>query len=217
MQRIGQWISSLLDDEFIAPQEIADTIDGSLRMRVADYLASGREIAHYRCDEQCAYRCDQALPCIDFTDGFWIWRAEYEHGVRRHGAPVPEALVRTVLSGDFPELLDNDSSDSVAFWRMWCSSHRNPEFLADLKQARSAAYAEAERDLAEQTEETECHCGTGRGGCAYASCVRPALNGSAICARHTVLGHQSLEGWGFFHFLPGELLRRWTAIRARSF
>lgn len=213
MQRIGQWIRNLLDDEFVAPQEIADTMDRSLRLRIADYLASGREIARYRCRDFCLYRCRRKLPRIDRSDGFWVWRAEYEHSVRFHGAPVPYALVETVLSGKAPGSINDDSAESDAYWRDWCAAHRNPMFLDELKQARMIAHAELARDLAEQTLEMVRQRGEGRGSCAYARCGQSALNGLAICARHTVLGHASPERWGVRHFQLGPLLRRWTALR----
>lgn len=177
--------------------------------------ASGRDMARYRRSERCTYHCHERLACIDFTDGFWIWRAEYEHAVRRHVAPVPEAFIRTVLAGELPELPESESTDRDAFWRTWSSSHRNPAFLADFKHARLAAYADVERELAEQTAESEQRLGTGCGSCAYANCLRPALDGSALCARHVVLGHGSPEDWGWRHFSAGTLLQRWTEIGSR--
>jgi hypothetical protein len=210
IRRIGDWITSLRDDQDPAPQELVIVYDPTIRQALADYLDSGVEIASYRCTTQCCFDCDASQSQRDLCDGVWSWPSDLGHYVRDHSVGLPPEFVDHALSHEMPSELPgfdrNDCGDDE-YWREWCMIVRDAGFVVALRDAKAEADTLAAIEQADYIENTvrefEANLGLSAEKCQWRNCERNALRERAFCALHLgTIPLQSPRQSGFYRVAP---------------
>jgi hypothetical protein len=205
MPIIGYWIESLGDDQFLAPQEVAEKLTPDMVEKVVGYLRAGKLYKQYRGFSWCRFSCGcplEQMGSAELTDGYWIWTEGLIHYVEVHRVALPEAFLADVVCKSAPNN-NTEPDSSLDFWKIWCAQNRSPAFSQQLMTARQDAQEEVQNALRERITSLQLEYGLSEQICLCAGCSEKALQSKVFCAGHFLGNDRSGIGedglWNFFH------------------
>lgn len=215
MKAIGFWIGSLTDERLPSPQELVGALDTPTRTAIADYLDSG--LTYNQCFEYswCRFQCgieDDRMGSEDLTDGQWIWPQGLAHYVRDHAVLLPDEFISHALRAAPPQKPAGRSKYDDQFWVDWCRLRRKPAVLEELQVARIEAATRSSADRAQWLATLIRDKGLSSERCLWRGCRENAINGTVMCAGHSIQPHE--EGIFRIHYVTG--LRRFLSEIERS-
>jgi hypothetical protein len=167
MPIIGYWNTGLNDDQFIAPQEVAEKLAPEMIEKVVGYLRQGAFYTQYRGLSLCRFvdTCsEQYMGSSEFTDGYWIWPEGLIHYVEMHRILLPKEFLADVLK---PTTRKNITPDpDLGFWIKWCKQNRDQAVIQKLITDQYTKYG-----ISDQI-------------CLCAGCNEKALQNSVFCPNH---------------------------------
>jgi hypothetical protein len=183
MKAIGFWLDSLRDTTRVPPQELVRPLPDDVRTAVSDYLDQGDVFRTYRGKSWCRFGCVGPRGHRELSDGRWFWPEDLGHYVRDHGVTLPPAFIGHVLSGTppIPQSEWETSADDPTEWDRWCRENASEAYRQRLDQARNAAEAQLQRDLASAITQRERGHELSEQPCMHAGCANRAIRGMVIC------------------------------------
>jgi hypothetical protein len=201
MPIIGYWITSLGDEQFLAPQEVAGKLDSEIIEKVVAYLRDGKLYAQYRGISWCRFvhRCSERhVGSSELTDGYWIWPEGLIHYVQVHKVALPEEFLADALNETTIRRKGSDPDPDLGFWLNWCNQNQNPAFRSQLIKAQQApeiSPQESQAILIAEIEALQLKYGLSDHICLSEGCRERALQNQGVCVRH-LLGDERWErGW----------------------
>jgi|GEM_PF-1699449 len=208
MPRIGYWIESLDDDQFLAPQEVAEKLAPDMVEKVVSYLQAGKPYEQYRGFSWCRFSCgcpSDQMGSAELTNGYWIWPEGLIHYVEAHRVDLPEAFLADALRKSAPKSSITEADPSLEFWKGWCAQNRSLAFRQQLMTARQGAEKEARNALREKITVLQIEYGVSDQICLCTGCNEKALQTKVFCAEHFLgNGRSGIDGdesWHFFNAL----------------
>lgn len=180
---IGYWIEALDDDRFPPPQELVTEWDASSKMKVINYLNSGRVLSRFRGITWCRFLCDRPMGGRELTDGKWAWPEDLSHYVQDHDVQLPEEFVASacrggpVCHGPVNVLRRTDAT----YWIAWATKHRSNSLRSRIQAAREKASMKSKRLEEFAVRQLERSTRISPKQCREGNCANQALSRCGYC------------------------------------
>lgn len=183
LRLIGYWIDALDDDRFPPPQELVTEWDASSKMKVINYLNSGRVLLHQRGISWCRYLCDRRMGSRELTDGTWAWPEDLSHYVQDHNVQLPEEFIESACSDEpaYREPLEEMRRAEDSYWIAWVAKHRSNSLRTRLQAARDKAEMKSRRLMEFAIRQLEDSTDFSRWQCREDNCNERALSRCRYC------------------------------------